>query len=313
MHLSRHLRYVLVLTLTACGWQKTLDPAALDALYAQPLAPPDKPLRVFHIGHSLVNKDMPMMLERMAGTGHDHRSQLGWGASLKSHWEPDVPVNGFDVENAHPRFQNARQAVNSGQFDVLVLTESVEIKDAIKSHNSPEYIRQWARAARAANPLSRVYLYELWHELNDPKGWLERLDEDLGLYWEGVLLAQGLAHGDTGGPVYVIPAGQVMARLVREVETRGGVGRLRSREDLFSVNDKGKRDMIHLSALGNYLVALTHYSVLYHRPPALESPDIQLADGSRMQPISPELAKLMREVVWSVVTHYPKTGVAQNK
>ena len=127
----------------------------------------------------------------------------------------------------------------AAKFDVLVLTESVEIKDAIKYHDSPKYIRKWARAARTANPQTRVYLYEVWHELNDPKGWLERLDEDLGLYWEGVLLAQGLAHGDTGGPVYVIPAGQVMARLVREVEARGGVDRLRVARGSFLPQRKG--------------------------------------------------------------------------
>jgi hypothetical protein len=313
MNLSRHLRHVLVLTLAACGWQKTLDPAALDALYAQPLAPPVKSLRVFYIGHSLVNKDIPRMVEQLAGPGHDHRSQLGWGTPLKSHWEPDVPINGFDVENAHPRFQDAHQAVESGKFDALVLTEAVEIKDSIKYHNSPEYIRKWARAARTANPQTRVYLYEVWHHLNDPKGFLARLDEDLGLYWEGVLLAQGLAHGDTGGPVYVIPAGQVMARVIREVEARGGVDRLKSREDLFYLNDKGERDMIHLSALGNYLVALTHYAVLYHRPPPAEPLNIQLVDGTPWPPISPELARLLSEVVWSVVTSYPKTGVAQGK
>ena len=310
--LLRHtLKYVMAFALTACGWQKTLDPAALDALYAQPLTPPDKPLRVFHIGHSLVNKEMPMMLEQLAGAGHEHRSQLGWGASLKSHWDPDVPINGFESENAHPRYQDAHQAVDSGQFDVLVLTESVEIKDAIKYDNSPEYIRQWTRAARAANPKIRVYLYELWHERDDPTGWLERLDTDLSRYWEGVLLAKGLAHGDTGGPIYVIPAGQVMARLVRQVESRGGVGSLRSREDLFSIDDKGERDMIHLNALGNYLVALTHYAVLYHRPPPAVPQEIQLVDGTKWTPISPELAQMMSDVIWSVVTHYPKTGVAQ--
>lgn len=313
MSLLRRLRPVLVLMLAACGWEKTLEPEALDALYAQQLTPPAKSLRVFHIGHSLVNRDMPRMLEQLAGPGHDHRSQLGWGASLRSHWEPDVPINGFELENAHPRFRAAHEAVGSGEFDAVILTEAVEIKDSIKYQDSPEYIRKWARAARTANPQARVYLYELWHHLNDPKGLLERLDEDLGRYWEGVLLAQGLAHGDTGGPVYVIPAGQVMAQVIREVEVRGGVDRLRSRNDLFFLNDKGERDTIHLSALGNYLVALTHYAVLYHRPPPAEPIPIQLADGTTMPPISPELARLLSDVVWSVVTGYPKTGVAQVK
>ncbi|HBJ87920.1 MAG TPA: hypothetical protein DDZ88_29490 [Verrucomicrobiales bacterium] len=303
----------LVLLLGACNWHKSLEPEALTQLYSEPLSPPDKPLRVFHIGHSLVNRQMPLMLENLAGPGHEHRSQLGWGASLKSHWEPSVPINGFEVENAHERYQDARKAVASGEFDVLVLTEAVEIKDSIKHNDSPRYIREWTRAARAANPQIRVYLYELWHHLNDPKGWLERLDEDLGLYWEGVLLAQGLAHGDTGGPVHVIPAGQVLGRLAREVEARGGVGEMRSREDLFYLSEKGERDMIHLSELGNFLVALTHYAVLYHRPPPVVPPPIIRADGTTMPPPSPELFRLMSEVVWSVVTSYPKTGVAQKK
>lgn len=312
MKLRDALKYAMAVTLTACGWQETLDPAALSAFYTQPLPPPDKPLRVFYIGHSLVNKDVPMMLEQVAGPGHDHRSQLGWGATLQSHWEPDIPVNGFAEENAHPRYQDARQAVDSGAFDVLVLAEAVEIKASIKYSDSPKYVRQWARAARTANPKVRVYLYELWHHLNDPQGWLDRIDSDLGRYWEGVLLAQAMAHGDTGGPIYVIPAGQVLARFARAVEARGGVGGVRSRDDLFFLSDKGERDTIHLSALGNYLVALTHYAVLYHRPPPTEPQHIQLVDGTPLPPVTPELARLMSEVVWSVVTRYPKTGVAQS-
>lgn len=309
----RYLSLGLALLLGACNWHKTLEPEALDRLYSQPLPPPDKPLRIFHIGHSLVNKDIPMMLEQLAGPGHDHRSQLGWGASLRSHWDPDVPVNGFDIENAHPRFEDARQAVDGGKFDVLVLTEAVEIKDSIKHHDSPKYVRLWTQAARKGNPQGRVYLYELWHHLNDPEGWLERLDRDLGQYWEGVLLARAQAHGDTGAPIYVIPGGQVLARFAREVEARGGVGAMRSREDLFYISDKGERDMIHLSAMGNYLIALTHYAVLYHRAPPSEPLPIRLVDGTMLQNLTPELARLMSEVVWSVVTSYPKTGVPQRQ
>jgi len=309
-HSLRYLGLGLALMLSACNWPKTLEPQALNQLYDQPLPPPDKPLRVFHIGHSLVNREIPMMLEQLAGPGHDHRSQLGWGASLRSHWEPDVPINGFEVENAHARYEDARKAVDGGQFDVLVLTEAVEIKDSIKHQSTPKYIRLWTQAARKGNPQIRVYLYELWHHLDYPSGWLERLDQDLPKYWEGVLLAQAQAHGDTGAPIYVIPAGQVLARFAREVEARGGVGAMRSREDLFYISKEGKRDMIHLSAMGNYLVALTHYAVLYHRAPPSEPLAIHLVEGTMLQDLTPELARLMSEVVWSVVTRYPKTGVA---
>lgn len=305
------LKYGLALLLSACGWQKSLDPKALDELYAAPLSAPEKPLRVFHLGHSLVNRDMPMMLEQLAGPGHDHRSQIGWGTPLKAHWEPDVAINGFEAENAHPRFQDARQAVDSGRFDAVVLTEAVEIKDSIKYQDSAKYLRLWTQAARKGNPQARVYLYETWHRLDDPAGWLERLEDDRVRHWEGVLLAQALAHGDTGGPIHVIPAGQVLGRFAREVESRGGVGAVRSRDDLFALDDKGARDTIHLSALGNFLVAMTHYAVLYHRAPPATATEIRLADGTPVQNLSPELVRLMSDVVWGVVTQDPKTGVRQ--
>ncbi|MDO8903175.1 hypothetical protein [Hydrogenophaga sp.] len=309
MYLRNSLTCALALLLSACGWQKSLDPVALSALYAQPLAPPDKPLRVFHIGHSLVGRDMPAMLEQLAGAGHDHRSQLGWGATLKSHWEPDVPINGFEQENAHPRYQDATAAVKSGQLDALVLTEMVEIKDAIKYFDSPAYLRRWARLARESNPATRVYLYETWHPLDDPQGWLQRLDDDLPRHWEGELLAKALAHGDTG-PVHVIPAGQVMARFVRRLEQGGGLPGLASREGLFALNPDGTQDNIHLSDLGSYLVALTHFAVLYHRSPVGLPHRLLRADGSPADAPSDEVAHMMQAVVWEVVTGYPKTGVA---
>lgn len=303
------LKYALVFLMAACGWQKSLDPAELNALYTQPLPAPTKPLRVFHIGHSLVGRDMPVMLEQLAGTGHDHRSQLGWGASLRSHWEPDVPINGFEQENAHPRYQDATEAVKSGRFDVLVLTEMVEIKDAIKYHDSAKYLRNWTRLARAAKPTTRVYLYETWHALDDPQGWLKRLDEDLPLHWERELLAKAQSRGDTDAPIYVIPAGQVMARFVRTIEQMGGLPGVSSRQDLFRLNEDGSRDMIHINDLGSYLVALTHYAVLYQRSPLGLPHQLVRADGTPAIAPGVEVAKLMQEIVWEVVSTYPKTGV----
>ena len=310
MPLYRAAQWFLLLALSACGFQKTVSPDELRRLYDTPLPPPANPLRVFHIGHSLVNRDMPMMLEQLAGPGHDHRSQLGWGATLQSHWEADVPINGFEQENAHPRYQDALEAVRSGKFDVLILTEMVEIRDAIKYFNSPEYLRKWAREARTNRPDIRIYLYETWHRLDDKDGWLERLDQDLGRYWQGEILARGLAHGDTGGAVHIIPAGQVLARLVRAIEGGQGVPGLKRREDLFALNQDGTQDLIHLNDLGNYLVALTHYAVMYHRSPVGLPYALTKADGKPAVAPSAEAARLMQETVWEVVRSLPQTGVS---
>lgn len=309
MRWTNPLYCALVCLLWSCSPHKGLDKAALEALYASALPAPEQPLRVFHLGHSLVNRDMPMMLEQLAADGHDHRSQLGWGATLKSHWEPDEPINGFEQENAHPRYQDALEAVRSGAFDAVVVTEMVEIRDAIQYFDSAKYLHLWAREARTHRPDIRVYLYETWHRLDDKEGWLERLDKDLGKYWEGELLAKALAHGDTGGPVHLIPAGQVLARLVRTIEGGQGVPGLQRREDLFARNDDGSPDQIHLNDLGNYLVALTHYAVLYHRSPVGLPHQLLKADGTPAVAPSPEAARLMQTTVWEVVRTIPKTGL----
>ena len=63
-------------------------------------------------------------------------------------------------------------------------------------------------------------------------------------------------------------------------------------------------------ALGAYLVALTHYAVLYHRSPVGLPHQLTRADGTPADAPSAEAAALMQEVVWEVVQRHPETGVA---
>ena len=304
--LRRHTPAPILKALAACGLVRLppepLDAARIAALYATPLPPPEAPLKVFHIGHSLVARDMPAMLAQLAGAGHAYDSQLGWGANLKSHWEPDIPVNGFEEENAHPRYRDAHEAVGSGDYDVLVLTEMVEIRAAIDYFDSWDYVARWARKAWEANPETRVYLYETWHWTDDAEGWLTRLDLDLGRYWERGILDRAQATDGMRAPIHVIPGGQVMAAMARALETAGGVDGLASHEDLLP-------DKVHFNDLGAYLIALTHYAVLYGRDPGGLPHELMKADGSPAEAPSAEAAALMQRVVWEVVTGYPRTGV----
>lgn len=298
-------------SLAKCGGPKPIEKSEFNELYRIPAQVSPSPQSVFHIGHSLVARNMPFMIEQLAGDGHSYNSQLGWGTALKAHWEPDVVINGFDVENDHPKYRDAHEAVASGEYDVLVLTEMVEIRDAIKYMDSGDYLHRWAQAGWKANPDTRVYLYETWHPLDHKEGWLERLDLDLDRYWEAELLRRAMAYDDMPHPIYVIPAGQVFARFVREVEARGGVGSIQRREDLFIKNDDGTQDNIHYNDLGAYLVALTHYAVLYQTSPVGLPHQLKRADGSDADDPGPEAARLMQEVVWDVVTSYAPTGVPQ--
>ena len=251
-------------------WPRMLTAEALVARYAAPLAAPDGPMQVYHLGHSLVGRDMPAMLAQLAG--HDYGSQLGWGASLKQHWDGDVP--GFTEENASDAFRAAEEIAT---FDAVVLTEMVELRDAMRYHDSGDYLARWAD--RAGN--ARVYLYETWHRLDDPAGWLDRIDADRAGLWD-VVLRQAMARTDA--TIHVVPGGGVMAAVVRKMEA-GAVPGLTRREELFAIGTDGAGDTIHLNDVGNYVMALTHYAVLYQRSPVGLPHDLQRADGVAMTPI----------------------------
>lgn len=305
--LKRFGSAALLMLVTAGGlWRCTPDPLdaeALQAVYAVPLPAPDGPLKVYHLGHSLIGHDMPAMLEQLSEAGHKYATQIGWGATLQSHWEPDVPVNGFEEENAHDRYRDPGEALESGEYDALILTEMVEIRDAIKYFDPWDYLARFAARARETNPDIRVYFYETWHPRNDPEGWLTRLDRDLELYWQGEILDRALAADEARQPIYLIPGGQVMAAMARALEDNSvdGLGEM---GELFS-------DDIHFNDKGAYLMALTHYAVLYQRDPAGLPFALNRADGSVADAPSAEAARLMQEVVWDVVQSLTRTGVAQ--
>ncbi|WP_432816800.1 hypothetical protein [Sulfitobacter sp. JB4-11] len=279
-----------------------------ETLYRTPLAAPDGPMRVFHLGHSLVGQDMPAMLAQLAGAGHGYESQLGWGTPLMDHWEPDQEINGFETSNDHPRFRDARTAIGSGDYDAVVLTEMVEITDAIAYFDSATYLARWAALAAAGRPDTRLYLYETWHHTDDPKGWLDRIDADFQAQWLTRILYPAL--GVDGPPIYLIPAGQVMAAFIRAVEDAEGVDGITTAQDLFGTAEDGTPDTIHFNDRGAYLVALTHYAVLYHRSPEGLPHALNRADGTAADAPGPAAAALMQRVVWDVVTALPQTGVA---
>lgn len=315
MKISRRLALMVpVIAGSAAGilwWRKSsqAESVELESRLATPLAAPAGPLAVFHLGHSLVNRDMPAMLAQLAGDGHRYESQLGWGTTLKAHWG-DEPINGFDTENAHPRFRPAHEAVDSGDYDAIVLTEMVEIRDALRYFDSPVYLQRWVGAALSARSDVRVYLYETWHPLDDAEGWLNRLDADLQRYWLDGLAKPALAKLPPDARLHIIPAGQVLAQFVRTVEATGGVGNITDRTDLFARNTDGSPDQIHLNDLGNYLVALVHYAVLYHQSPVGLPNDLRRGDGTLANAPAPETAQLMQETVLEVIRRMPMTGVA---
>ncbi|MGB7318940.1 MAG: hypothetical protein WBC85_13325 [Planktotalea sp.] len=308
----------LLLLLSACGLTRcTPDPlprAQFEALYETPLNAPEKGLRVFHLGHSLVNRNMPDMLRQFAqatARAHEYESQIGWGTPLKSHWEPGEEVFGFEKENAHPRFRDVRSALESGDYDAVILTEMVELRDAIEYFESANYLHKFASLAREGRVDTRIYLYETWHNVNDPEGWRARLEKDRVRYWEDGILRPALAYDTQPRPIYVVPVGQVFAEIARQIEA-GKLKGLGKVEDLFAQNEDGSLDTIHVGHLGNYIAALTHYAVLYHTNPMGLAGKVALYDESEVISVaSPEAITQIQGIVWQVVKNDPLTGLAR--
>ena len=305
--LRRSPLWFLFLLLPACGLLRgcvpdPLSDADFSALYATPPAPPEAALAVYHMGHSLVGHDMPVMLQALGGEGHLFHSQVGWGANMNEHWDLIVPVNGYAESNTHPQHRDPHEGLASGEYDAVVITEAVEIRDAIAYSDPVYFLREIAVAAWEANPDVRVYFYETWHVLDDPEGWLPRLDRDLEMYWENGILRRSLNYENVDKPIYVIPGGQVMAAMARALEAQGPVGPISHYSDLFY-------DNIHFNDYGAYLMALTHYAVLYGRSPVGLPSTLPKLDGTLSDDPGPEAARLMQETVWQVVTAYAPTGV----
>ena len=274
--------------------------AAEIARYYPPVAPFSGPLKVYHLGHSLVGRDMPAMLAQLSG--HEWNSQLGWGASLNQHLQGDVP--GHAEENNSPAFRPAGQAIDSGDYPVVVLTEMVDLGDAIRYQDSAAALRSWVGRIRAARPDTRIYLYETWHDraLSEgrPGGWNGRIREDLPARWEGVLLRATLEDG--AAPLRLIPGGQVMLAF-DEAAAGGRIPGYSGAADLFI-------DPIHFNDSGAYLMALTHYAVIRGISPEGLPFALMRADGSPATAPEPAAALAMQRLVWQVVTSLPLTGVS---
>lgn len=267
-----------------------------------PLRSPIDEAHVMFIGHSLVNFHMPAMLADVAhslGVQHEHAAHIQDGAPLKHNWERHEQARGTD----------ARKALPTGRYDVVVLTEAVDLDDMIRWMEPAEYGGRFYRLAVEANPDVRVFLYETWHDRNlvrrGPLGcsrggdWRAYLDDDLGK-WEGI--ADDIARAHRGPPVAVVPGGQAMARLVDEIRA-GQVPGIDNERSLFS-------DTVHLSPLGNYFIALVQFSTIYRRSPEGATAAPRDAEG-RVHEVPVSSARALQRIAWDVVRGYAWSGVTE--
>ena len=121
---------------------------------------------VVFVGHSLVNYDMPQMFRQLAEDANctvrtaDH---IFNGAPLRYNWD-----NRFEslFSGQWPPNAFAGDALNTGTYDTLVMTEAIPLQDQITWNASSEYAGNFLDLARANNSATRVFFYETWHSRN---------------------------------------------------------------------------------------------------------------------------------------------------
>ena len=243
---------------------------------------------VLFVGHSLINWDMPKMMAALATDAdrdHSWDAQIGLGGSIQLQWERSAAG------------VNARDALATGNYDVLVMTEAIPLESHYQWSGSVEYAGNFYALAQQHRPGTRVFMYETWHETDEPN-WRGRIDTDRAL-WERIIDEVNAAN--EGPDMEMIPAGTALGQLVDRIAA-GGVPGLTSRDQLFD-------DNIHMTDLGNYFVACVQFATIYRMSPVgLTARTVNEFDTPYDTP-SPEAARLMQEVAWEVVSADARAGV----
>ena len=259
---------------------------------------------VFFVGHSLINFNMPRMVDGLAqeaGLSHSSVVQITNGADLRYNWNNSASAQGED----------SRQVLPVGDYEVLVITERVPLRNAMKYAESTTYASNFYNLAVKSHSGARVFLYETWPCVNsgEPVGcdydgeddiaWRTRLDLELSR-WESIADA---VNAQTSAPdMQIIPGGQAMAQLYDEISA-GAVPGISSIKEVFD-------DAIHLNDSGWYFIALVHYATIYGKTPIGLSTNLTNQWGKSYKTPAAATAQKMQQIAWEVVCGYKRSGVA---
>lgn len=266
--------------------------------------PANAQTKAYFLGHSLVNFDMPVMVEGLsqaAGMSYNYDVQVGIGANLVWQWTNPYSAQG-DIWDT---------TLVKGGFTHFILTEAVPLVNHLTWSNTYAYADSFYRYAALHNPGVKFYIYETWHctnsgtptgcawDDNDNIPWRTRLTADLPL-WEGI--ADSLLARHPGEGIFLAPAGQALAMLFDSIAAgnAAGAGNIL---DFFA-------DDIHLNDKGNYLVACVMYALIHGQTPEGLPSQLYNVWGGAFDAPSPALAALLQRIAWRTVCQYPRDGVA---
>jgi len=246
-------------------------------------------LSTYHIGNSFTRwSNIPLQLTNMAqASGSDLAAgyQLTDGQTLHYHW--DTGFGGFYTGTP------SRYELPTGTWDAVVIQPHSREWQPYMMAEFQDYAQRFYNLADAGG--SQVYLYAYWPY------WSESVSTQSTI---NAAFEQVRANISRGGnkPALIIPAGEALRAVAAQLGT--GVLAGYTRDSLYL-------DERHPSNLGGYVSALTHYATLFKKSPVglpARALDANYPTDDVVN-FPPDVATKLQQIVWSVVTTYPNSGV----
>jgi hypothetical protein len=264
----------------------------------------------FYLGHSLLNFDMPAMVDGLAasaGKTSNYDQQIINGSPLQYNYNNHATAEGTSFRTAFP----------NGGYNTFVITEAIPLKGKIQYNDTYKYANIFYDFAKKNNnniPV-KFYVYETWHctttgtktgcpyDDDDSLLWQPRLIADLPL-WTGIV-NDVRSKNPTESNIFMVPAGQAMYKLTNSINA-GNLPGISNFTDLF-------RDDIHLTNKGNYFVACVMYATIFGESPVGLSTDLKNKYGDLYTNMpTQQQALVMQQVAWETVTEMSNlTGVSK--
>lgn len=261
----------------------------------------------FYVGHSLVNFDMPAMVNGLAinaSKTSSYDEQIIIGSTLQYNYNNAANAQGTSFFNAFP----------VGNFNKLIITEAVPLQNHLTWSDTNIYANNYytyAKNNNNNNPI-KFYIYETWHCINSgiplpnlPTGcdydnsqnstllWYPRLQADFSL-WTGIV-NYVRNQNPSDNQIWLIPAGQAFYNLTILINS-GSVPGISNVTELF-------QDNIHLNNKGNYFIACVMYSCIFEESPQglTNALNNQWSTPFTDMPTTAQAA-IMQQVAWNTVT-----------
>ncbi len=288
--------------------------SGLTSFYGQELPPKEAyplDIRQIHSGHSLTD---PLFGQPWPGQFVNLISELRGVWALDDIGKSTIPGSPMHWRWNNPPGHGAPDARHDiGDWELLVITERVALayeggNDAPwyqeEIQNQRDYLSRFVNNAwengNGGNGAPTL-LWTTWTNIDDSDGpWREMLDIQ-GEEWERMQDYANENRPADAPHVYLIPGHKMMAQLYDDIH-EGIVPGIANINDFFS-------DNIHTNSLGDYAIAMIHYSCIFNTSPVGLTNDLMPDPPAGFQMPSPELALYLQNMIWEVVTSYPRTGV----